>query len=211
MRAGLAVPSALLATALLLAGCAAAGGSADPSDDRRAPAAASAPPGATTGTPVGGTTAGAFSATDVAWLQLTVAMAERLLPVLDLVPARTRDPAWRGLAAGVADTHRGELSRARRLLADSGAPATNPHEGHDMPGMATAEDLAALRVADGPAFERLVAGHLRAHLGQAVRVARAEQGAGTNPATIALAAAAVREGTAELARLDRLDRPARAP
>ncbi|MGW0214175.1 DUF305 domain-containing protein [Micromonospora chokoriensis] len=163
-----------------------------------------AAPGST-GTPAPTGTPGSFSPTDVAWLQLTVAMAERLLPVLELVPARTTDPAWRRLAAQIEAIERADLDRARRLLAVAGAPATNPHEGHDMPGMVTAEQVTALRAATGSPFHRLLAGHLRAHLAQAARIAGAEQHAGAHPATTAMAGAVVRDGNAALARLDRLD------
>ncbi|MEV7327614.1 DUF305 domain-containing protein [Micromonospora sp. NPDC093244] len=151
--------------------------------------------------------AGPFSATDIAWLQLTVAMAQRLLPVLDLVPTRTADPAWRRLAAQMRAGSGTDLARSHQLLADSGAPATNPHEGHDMPGMITADELAALRSATGRPFQRLLAAHLRAHLAQSVRVATAEQQGGVHQGTTAMATAVVRTGTADLARLDRLDRP----
>ncbi|SCF07416.1 Uncharacterized conserved protein, DUF305 family [Micromonospora coriariae] len=197
MRALVAAPPTLLIAVLLVAGCAA--GSSDPAGTT-APTAV-APP--SVAAPV--STAGPFSPTDTAWLQLTVAMAERVLPVLDLVPARTTDPAWRRLAAQVEATHRADLTVSRRLLGSSGAPATNPHEGHDMPGMISADELAALRSATGKAFQRLLAGHLRAHLTQAVRIAAAEQRGGVHPETIALAAAVVRAGTTDLARLDRLD------
>ncbi|TNH31762.1 DUF305 domain-containing protein [Micromonospora orduensis] len=201
MRALVAAPPTLLIAVLLVAGCAA--GSPNATGTTAPSATAVAPPSAVPATG----TAGPFSPTDIAWLQLTVAMAERVLPVLDLVPARTTDPVLRGLAAQVQATHRADLDRSRRLLAEAGAPATNPHEGHDMPGMVTAEELAALRAADGKPFDRLVAQHLRAHLEQAVRIAAAEQRGGVQPATTALAAAVVRGGTANLARLDRLDAP----
>ncbi|MFC3502135.1 DUF305 domain-containing protein [Micromonospora krabiensis] len=208
MRVAITVPSLLLGTALLAAGCATSAGPPTPAatgadataGTGTATAAGTTAPAATPG----GTTDPAFTPTDVAWLQLTVAMAERLLPVLALAPERTSDPAWRRLAAGVADAHRTDLARARRLLAESGAPESNPHEGHDMPGMVTAEQLTALRAATGARFERLVGEHLRAHLTQAVRIARAEQQGGGNPAATGLAARVVRDGTAELARLDRL-------
>ncbi|MFI6785038.1 DUF305 domain-containing protein [Micromonospora sp. NPDC050276] len=193
--------SSLLVAVLLVAGC-----GAEPGDAASTPTPpATAPPTTIAPTPTG--TAGSFNPTDIAWLQLTAAMAERLLPVLDLVPARTTDPAWRRLAAQVAATQRADLDRAHRLLAEAGAPTTNPHEGHDMPGMVTAEQVAALRSVSGAPLHRLLAGHLRAHLAQSVRVATAEQQSGVQPATVALAAAVARNGTAHLARLDGLDRP----
>ncbi|MCG5441462.1 DUF305 domain-containing protein [Micromonospora sp. NIE79] len=190
--------STVLIAVLLIAGCGA--GPRDAASATTPPV--TAPPATTAPTPTGT----GFNPTDIAWLQLTVAMTERLLPVLDLVPARTTDRAWRRTATQVAAARRADLDRARRLLADAAAPTTNPHEGHDMPGMATAQEMTALRAAGGQSFHRLLAGHLRAHLAQSVRIATAEQQSGVQPATVALAAAVVRSGTADLARLDHLDR-----
>ncbi|MFI7658238.1 DUF305 domain-containing protein [Micromonospora parva] len=184
---------ALLVAVLLVAGCGAG------RRDAAGTPPVSAPPATVAPTPSG--TAGSFNPTDIAWLQLAAAMAERLLPVLDLVPARTTDPAWRRLAARVAATQRADLDHARRLLAEAGAPTTNPHEGHDMPGMVTAEQVAALRSATGAQLHRLLAGHLRAHLTQSVRIAAAEQQNGVQPATVALAAAITRNATAHLTHL----------
>lgn len=187
---------ALLMTAMLVAGC--AGGpsrtTGDAAPQPSAPIAASP-------------TAGAFSPTDIAWLQLTAAMTQRLLPVLDLVPTHTTDPIWRRLAARVQASTRADLNRSRDLLTQAGAPTTNPHEGHDMPGMITADELAVLRSASGRTFQRLLAAHLRAHLAQAVTIAAAEQRAGVHPDTTALATAVIRTGDGDLARLDELDRP----
>ncbi|MEU8425004.1 DUF305 domain-containing protein [Micromonospora sp. NPDC048835] len=187
---------ALLMTAMLVAGC--AGGPSNTTDDA---AQRALTPSATT------PTARAFSPTDIAWLQLTAAMTQRLLPVLDLVPTHTTDPTWQRLAAQVQASTRADLTRSRHLLTEAGAPTTNPHEGHDMPGMITADELAALRSATGKTFQRLLAAHLRAHLAQAVKIAAAEQRAGVHPDTTALAAAVIRAGDGDLARLDQLDRP----
>ncbi|MBG6065146.1 DUF305 domain-containing protein [Micromonospora ureilytica] len=192
----IAVP---LIAVLLVAGCGT--GPRDAASTATPPAAA--PSVTTAPTPTG--TAGSFNPTDIAWLQLTVAMTERLLPVLDLVPTRTTDPAWRRTAAHLAATQRAQLDRAHRLLVEAAAPTTNPHEGHDMPGMVTPAEMTALRSATGTPFNRLLAGHLRAHLAQSVRVAAAEQQSGVQPAAVALAAAVARNGTADLERLDHLD------
>ncbi|MEH0927482.1 DUF305 domain-containing protein [Micromonospora sp. CPCC 205558] len=197
--------STLLIAVLLVTGCAAgprdAASTSTPS--------VTAPPATTEPAPTG--TAKLFNPTDTAWLQLAVAMTERLLPVLDLVPACTTDPAWRRTAAQLAAAQRAQLDAAHRLLVESAAPTTNPHEGHDMPGMVTPAELTALRSATGVPFHRLLVAHLRAHLAQSVRVAVAEQQNGSQPATVALAAAVVRRGTADLARLDKLDPPGTQP
>lgn len=190
----IAVP---LIAMLLVAGCGA--GPLDAASTATPPAAA---PSATTAPTPTGT---AFNPTDIAWLQLTVAMTERLLPVLDLVPTRTTDPAWRRTVSQLAAAQRAQLDRAHRLLVEAAAPTTNPHEGHDMPGMVTLAEMTALRSATGTPFHRLLAGHLRAHLAQSVRVAAAEQQSGVQPAAVALAAAVACNGTADLERLDHLD------
>ncbi|MFY1689173.1 DUF305 domain-containing protein [Plantactinospora sp. WMMB782] len=204
--------AALLVAVLLAGGC--AGSAAPPSPGPGTPAsAAPATPGyppdpsGTSGAP---SEAGApgpaapFNSTDVAWLQLNIAMHERVMPLLDLVPRRTADPDVRSLAARIRQSHRVDLDRSVRLLDRSGAPKTNPHEGHDMPGMVTAAELAALGRAPEAEFRRLLGVHLTAHLEQSVRIAGAEQRAGADSETTALAGAIVRTGTAYLGQLARL-------
>ncbi|MET8318523.1 DUF305 domain-containing protein [Micromonospora sp. NPDC005189] len=214
MRMPVTAPIPLLLVALLVTGCATGSpGPARTTPPTAAPSTATPPTAEPLTAPpnqVPSATAGPtsqFSATDIAWLQLTVAMTERLLPVLDMVPSRTTDPAWRRMAERVGAVQREDLGRARRLLAESGAPATNPHEGHDMPGMVTDEELAALQSSSGVAFHRLAGQHVRAHLAQSVRIATAEQRAGLHPATTAFAMTVVAGGNAELTRLERMDRP----
>src|SRR5690349_5997505 len=94
--------SAVLVAVLLVAGCG-AGQARNPTSTAATepPAVDLAPTRPPTVAPAPTATPGSFSPTDIAWLQLTVAMAERLLPVLELVPARTSDPAWRRLVAQV--------------------------------------------------------------------------------------------------------------
>jgi uncharacterized protein (DUF305 family) len=128
-------------------------------------------------------------------------MHERVLPMLDLVPRRTTDPAVRRLAAQVRETHRADLARSRALLARTGAPRTNPHEGHDMPGMVTAAELTTLGAATGTEFHRRFVQHLRAHLEQSVRVAGSERRSGAERTTTTLADAIVRTGTTYLKQL----------
>ncbi|GAB3967128.1 DUF305 domain-containing protein [Plantactinospora veratri] len=202
MRLGtVAATAAALVAVLLAGGC--AGSETPPASVPGTPtsAATAARPTVPTGTP---SLSGPFNGTDIAWLQLTVAMHERVLPLLDLVPERTADPAVRRLAARVRETHRADLDRSRRLLDRSGAPKTNPHEGHDMPGMVTAAELTALGTAPEAEFRRLFGQHLRAHLEQSVRVAGAEQRSGADPETTALAGAIVRTGGAYLTGLAQL-------
>ncbi|MDG4791157.1 DUF305 domain-containing protein [Micromonospora sp. WMMD1102] len=204
--------AALLVVVLLAGGCAGSAAPLSPVPGTPAGAARATPahPPDPSGTPGAPSEAGApgpaapFNGTDVAWLQLNIAMHERVLPLLDLVPRRTADPAVRRLAARIRQTHRVDLDRSVRLLDRSGAPRTNPHEGHDMPGMVTAVELATLGSAPEAEFRRLLGVHLAAHLEQSVRIAGAEQRAGADSETTALAGAIVRTGSAYLNQLGRL-------
>ncbi|MEE6258702.1 DUF305 domain-containing protein [Plantactinospora sonchi] len=192
---------ALLAVLLAatLAGCATTGGP---------------PPAAGPGTPVSGSvpattvttpaTPGGFSGTDTAWLQLTIAMDERIIQVFDLLSDRVGDPELRALVSRFETAHRDTLRRLRALHDRSGGPTTNPHEGHDMPGMATQAQLAAVRRATGRTAADLFAELTRAHLDQSVRLARAEREHGVEPATRTVAAEIERTRADQRAELDRL-------
>ncbi|MET7336313.1 DUF305 domain-containing protein [Nonomuraea sp. NPDC005650] len=150
-------------------------------------------------------TAAGFNTTDIAWLQLMIAMEERALLLLDLGAGPGRSPAVRGLAGRLRQAHAGELRRLRAGLGRTGLPSRNPHEGHDMPGMATPAELAALGAATGGAFDRLFLTRLREHVEQTALVSRSEQVSGMDRATRDLAAAIVRNRTAERGLLDEIE------
>ncbi|MGW5160108.1 DUF305 domain-containing protein, partial [Nonomuraea wenchangensis] len=161
-------------------------------------------------------TSGSVNPTDVAWLQLMIPMDERVLPLLDLGASRGHAPAVAQLAGRLRAAHVAELARLRAALHTTGMPATgvpatgppadNPHAGHDMPGMITAAELARLRTAEGPAFDALFTGHLRAHLRQSRSVTRSEQVSGADPGIKALAAAIERIRTTQLSALGAVER-----
>ncbi|GAA1716388.1 DUF305 domain-containing protein [Nonomuraea bangladeshensis] len=170
-------------------------------------------------------TSASVNPTDVAWLQLMIPMDERVLPLLDLGASRSHAPAVGQLAARLRAAHVAELARLRAALHTTalhttgpptalhttdlpatGLPATNPHAGHDMPGMITAAELARLRTAEGPAFDTLFTGHLRAHLRQSRSVTRSEQVSGADPGIKALAAAIERTRTTQLSALGAVER-----
>ncbi|MED7930526.1 DUF305 domain-containing protein [Nonomuraea sp. LP-02] len=161
-------------------------------------------------------TSGSVNPTDVAWLQLMIPMDERVLPLLDLGASRGHAPAVAQLAGRLRAAHVAELARLRAALHSTalhatgvpatGPPADNPHAGHDMPGMITAAELARLRTAEGPAFDTLFTGHLRAHLRQSRSVTRSEQVSGADPGIKALAAAIERIRTTQLSALGAVER-----
>ncbi|MEV7225506.1 MULTISPECIES: DUF305 domain-containing protein [Polymorphospora] len=178
--------------ALLAGGCATTNGGA---------------PGADPGPPAAATPSTSFNGTDLAWVQLMIPMNERTLPLLELAVARGTDPDLRRLAGEIHAAHLAELTRLRHLRTLAGLDGTNPHEGHDMPGMVTAVQLDALRAATGAEFDRLFHDRLREHVDQSARVSRGEQESGADAATVALAGEMTRARTTYLTRLDQLTAP----
>ncbi|MFI9550210.1 DUF305 domain-containing protein [Nonomuraea endophytica] len=154
------------------------------------------------GQPTGQLAAAGFNATDIAWLQLMIAMDERALPLLRLGEERGHDPAVRRLAARMLVARQTELERLRAVLHRTGLPATNVHAGHDMPGMTTPAQLAALESASGPAFDRAFNARLREHVAQTAHLARSARLSGADPDTKDLAASTERGRAADLLVLE---------
>jgi uncharacterized protein (DUF305 family) len=179
------------ALALCLATAACGAAPALPDAPGSTPAARPTAPPAVAPTPNG---------TDVAWLQLLIAMNERLVPVLALAPERAQDPALARRADVARASRTAELSALRRLATRVTLPAENPHAGHDMPGMTTVAQRTALAAASGAEFDRLFTGALQAHLDQAARLCAGEQKSGADPAFRALAASIGRTVATEGAR-----------
>ncbi|TDC97672.1 DUF305 domain-containing protein [Nonomuraea deserti] len=147
---------------------------------------------------------GAFTTTDVAWLQLAEALHTRALPLLDLARDRAADRPLSEFAARLGKAHESGRGRLRALLAQARITGENPHARHDMPGMPTAADLTALSVLRDDAFDRRFVALLRAYLKQLALVAKGEQGAGGARQARELASAMRRDHAADLAELDRI-------
>jgi uncharacterized protein (DUF305 family) len=128
-----------------------------------------------------------FGGTDLAWIEITLAMDEQILPLLDAIPAHTATPAVTDLATRVRAVTEAELPTLRDLHDRAGLPADNPHEGMPMPGMVTTSDLEAMTRLSGTAFDTAATERLHEGLDQAISLARSEQANGTDPDTRALA------------------------
>ncbi|GAA1864461.1 DUF305 domain-containing protein [Asanoa iriomotensis] len=166
--------AALLVAAALLpaaAGCA---------DEAPAPPAV-VPTTATT------TTATTFGGTDLAWIEINIAMNNQVLPLVALVPTRSDDPALTELSAQVQAAATAELTTLLSLHAQAGLPAQNPHEGMLMPGLVPTDAVAEAAKLSGPPFDKAVREQLAGYLEQSHRLAQDEQEAGTDPQTRALA------------------------
>ena len=134
------------------------------------------------------TTATQFGGTDLAWIEINIAMDEEMLPLLELVPERSGSSDVQALAAQVQAFTNAELSEFRALHDQAGLPAVNPHKGMPMPGMVTPSDVTAAAALGTKEFDALLREHLVAHLEQGRKLAESERTAGVEPRTTALAA-----------------------
>ncbi|GII56244.1 hypothetical protein Pth03_46330 [Planotetraspora thailandica] len=204
MRAAtIGVPILAVITAVLVTRCVAAGPpSHSAAHHLSAQAQAPIPGGVNGASAPAAAPSGSFNATDVAWLQLMIPMTEQAVLLLDMAPAKTSDPKIAVLSKSLGAGNRAELQRLHELLDRSGVPYVNEHEGHNLPGMVTTDELGLISAADGAAFDRLFAQHTREFLMQSVLVAKGEQGAGGDADTKAFAASMAEAHESELTQLE---------
>jgi uncharacterized protein (DUF305 family) len=113
-------------------------------------------------------TAPAYTAADVRFMQDMIVHHAQSVEMTALVVSRTERADVRRLAARIEVSQEDEMQRMRRWLEARGeavpdahahrAPAPAHHAPADhagMPGMVSAEDMARLRAATGPEFDRL--------------------------------------------------------
>ncbi|GHH40113.1 DUF305 domain-containing protein [Lentzea cavernae] len=120
-----------------------------------------------------------LSPTDLAFADLVIPQNESALAALALTAHRPGS-ALRPVAARVETRYRDELAQVREVLARTGRAESDQHEGHDMPGMITAAELAAVGHAHGADFDLQLKVLLRNQFEEARTVARAELASGTS-------------------------------
>jgi uncharacterized protein (DUF305 family) len=182
----------LLVGALCLSGCAA--GCSTGATSPAPPAVTASAPGVSS--PFGGT--------DLAWIEINIAMDEQLLPLLDLVQARSKDPDVRAAGSQIAAFTATELATLRALHDQAALPAENPHKGMPMPGMVTPEQVTAAAALTGAPFEKIVVQRFTEHLEQSRQLATSEEKAGVEPQTRALALDVLRTRKQALSTLEKL-------
>jgi hypothetical protein len=163
-----AVSRVLLASVVALGGC---------SLIRDDPAPAAATPSAVS--PFGGT--------DRAWISITTAMDEDLLPLLALVPDHSGSSDVQALALQVQAFTNAELTELHSLRDAAGMPRVNQHKNMQMPGMVTADQVTKTAKLTGKAFDTTVTTAIKAHLEQSEQLATSEDKSGVEPQTRALA------------------------
>jgi uncharacterized protein (DUF305 family) len=129
----------------------------------------------------------AFGGTDLAWIEITIAMDEQLLPLLALAPGHAAQPRVRAAAVQVKAFTDAELASLRALHDEARLPTENPHEGMQMPGMVAPEQVAAAEKLNGAAFDTEFVTRLRGHLEQGATLAASETKAGRETRTQNLA------------------------
>ena len=142
-----------------------------------------------------------FGGTDLAWIEITIAMDEQVEPLLALVPAKGRDAGVRALAQQVQAFTGSELTPLRALHDEAGLPAQNPHEGMPMPGVVSAETVRRASALSGAAFDKLVRAQISDHLRQGKNLAESEEKAGTERRTRALASDVIHTRTEALSQM----------
>jgi uncharacterized protein (DUF305 family) len=150
------------------------------------------------------TTAAQFGGTDLAWIQINIAMDEELLPLLELVPQRSGSPDVQALAAQVAAFTQAELTELRALHDQAGLPAVNPHKGMPMPGMVTPQQVTDASAQVGKVFDKTVLKAMQAHLEQSQSLAGSEDKSGVEPQTRSLALQVLRTREVALATVKQL-------
>jgi uncharacterized protein (DUF305 family) len=143
-----------------------------------------------------------FGTTEQAFVQLAISTDDQAVKLLDLGAARAANPALRTFAGELAAARRAELTELHGLLENEEVPYQNLHKGHDMPGMPTEQELAALTASR--AFDTDLTRLVRAHLTESTTVARSAASQVKHPATRTVASRMVDERAAALARLDTL-------
>jgi uncharacterized protein (DUF305 family) len=147
------------------------------------------------------TTASQFGGTDLAWIEINIALDEELLPLLELVPQHSGSPEVQALALQVQAFTNAELTALRELHDQAGLPKVNPHKGMPMPGMVTPDMVSKAAKLTGKSFDTLVLKALQDHLDQSQDLASSEDKSGVEPQTRALALQVIRTRQAALSSM----------
>jgi uncharacterized protein (DUF305 family) len=128
---------------------------------------------------------------DVTFAQSMVPHHEQALDMAKLVPSRSSNEKVRGLAARVEKAQSPEITQMNEWLKQWGASAQQGHEGHDMAGMMSGDDMAKLEKASGTEFDRLWLDMMIKHHEGAVEMAKTELSQGKDDNAKKLAQAVI--------------------
>jgi uncharacterized protein (DUF305 family) len=147
---------------------------------------------------------GAHNAVDVMFAQMMVPHHRQGIEIVGPAANRAANAEVRILAAAIATTQAAEADTMAGWLRAWGKPATaaaNEHAAHGgMPGTSQAE-MAALKRATGPDFDRTFLNMMIAHQDDAIQMARSEATSGVNPQATALAKRIDRSRSAQITQM----------
>lgn len=141
---------------------------------------------------------------DVMFLQMMYPHHAQAVEMARLVPSHTDNQQLRALATQIEQAQAPEMQQITTLLQSFGQPAptaTEGHGGHEMPGMMSAEQMAALSAASGPDFDRQWLTMMIEHHTGAITMAETELAEGENPDAKALAERIIAAQRAEITQM----------
>jgi uncharacterized protein (DUF305 family) len=179
---------------LALAGCASgAGESAGGGHDDHAGMTGTAAP-ASDGT-----------AADIMFAQMMIPHHEQAIEMSDIVLAKAGlDPEVAALAEEIQAAQGPEIDQLETWLEEWGAPREMPGGGHEMSGMLSADDLAALEAADAATASRLFLEQMIGHHEGAVEMAEEQLASGSHEGATEMAEAIIETQNAEIEHMQAL-------
>jgi uncharacterized protein (DUF305 family) len=152
-----------------------------------------------------------YTAADVRFMQGMIGHHAQAIEMTALVPTRTSRDTMKLLAQRIEISQRDEIAMMQGWLRARGQAPPDAHAHHQggalMPGMLTAEEMAHLAAARGPAFDRLfLESMINHHDGALVMVKDlfATPGAGQDPEIFAFASDVDADQRMEIARMSAL-------
>lgn len=206
MKKGLT--SALVAAAFVVSGC--TGDESPAAPAQSAPVIVPGKPGEPAGTVAPGQVDREQpNAADVEYMTMMIPHHQQAKVMTDLVPGKTANEQIRAIAGRISVAQDGEIAMMNTWLADRGKPVPGEgHAGHGgghdhalMPGMATEAQLADLRAASGPAFEKLFLDLMIAHHQGALTMAETQLGKGVEIKAQEMAQEVITGQSAEIERM----------
>ncbi len=148
---------------------------------------------------------------DVEYMRRMIPHHEQAIVMTDLVADRAESAQVKSIAGRIASAQEGEIAMMESWLdehaggSDAGSHGGHGthggHAGHHMPGMATEEQLDALRAATGEDFDRLFCELMITHHEGALTMAEDYLPHGLEPRALAMAQEVVTTQTAEIEHL----------
>ena len=152
-----------------------------------------------------------YSPADVRFMRDMIPHHHQALEMAALVGARTNDPELLDIAGRIEAAQGDEIRFMQDWLAERGEPVPDPasphrmHMSHEMAGMASPEQMAALAAAEGTAFARLfLTLMIRHHDGAVTMVEKLHEqpGSAYDPVLFEFTSDVVNDQTAEIERMN---------